>query len=110
MRFFAHHGLHEEETIIGAYFEVFIDISFDPLKKIVSIDETINYVEVFQIVQQIFSTPEKLLETLAQNIVEAIYETNKKIHKINISIEKLNPPITNFTGTVSVSFSKTFNE
>jgi 7,8-dihydroneopterin aldolase/epimerase/oxygenase len=110
MIFFAHHGLHEEETIIGADFEVCIDISFNPLKEIVSINETVNYVEVFQLVQKLFSTPEKLLETLAQKIVGAIYNSNKKIQKINISIEKLNPPIANFTGTVAVSFSKTFNE
>jgi 7,8-dihydroneopterin aldolase/epimerase/oxygenase len=108
LHLYGYHGVHEEETILGSNFEVNISVSFKEAGLIVSLDETINYVSVFEIVKSHFTTPQKLLETLAQNIVQAIYLLDKKTETINISIEKLNPPIANFTGAVCVQFSKTF--
>jgi 7,8-dihydroneopterin aldolase/epimerase/oxygenase len=106
--FFAHHGVHEEETVVGGNFEVSIDIDFTTVDKVISLNDTINYVDIFSLVKHRFSIPEKLLETLAQNIVEDIYEADKRIKTINISIQKLNPPLVNFTGSVGITYSKSF--
>jgi 7,8-dihydroneopterin aldolase/epimerase/oxygenase len=103
-----YHGLYKEETITGTNFEVNLSVSFKETKLITNLEETINYVAVFDVVKRHFLMPTQLLETLAQNIVEDIYLLDKKIETINISIEKLNPPMATFTGTVSVHFSKTF--
>lgn len=108
VKFFAYHGVHEEETIVGTEFEVSLAISFADSKKVVSIGDTINYVSVFEIVKRNFEIPQKLLETLAQNITEEIYKIDERILSINITIDKLNPPICNFTGNVGVNYLKLY--
>ncbi|MEQ1554383.1 MAG: dihydroneopterin aldolase, partial [Ferruginibacter sp.] len=72
MFFYAYHGVHKEETIVGTNFEVSVSISFDANKRVEKLSDTINYVSVYEIVKLKFATPEKLLETLAQNIAAAI--------------------------------------
>ncbi len=108
MKFFAHHGLHDEEGITGTEFEVQVNISFDA-EKVESLHDTVNYVTVYEIVKQKFLHPARLLETLAQDIVAEIRKTDVRIMSINITIHKINPPICNFTGSVGVSFSKSFS-
>jgi len=108
MKFFAHHGLHDEESITGTEFEVTIAVSFDVIGKVKSLGDTVNYVSIFEIVQKRFRKPERLLETLAQNISEDIHKTEPHIRLINITIDKKNPPISNFTGSVGVTYSKSF--
>ena len=106
--FYAFHGLHEEETALGGKFEVSIDISFPASGKITSLSETIDYVKVYETIRLHMERPSALLETLAQDITNAIFLTDKRINNINITINKLNPPISGFTGKVGVSFSKAF--
>jgi 7,8-dihydroneopterin aldolase/epimerase/oxygenase len=109
LKFFAHHGVHDEEGIIGTDFEVSVSINFNAPEKIIALNDTINYVSVYNIVKNRFAIPERLLETLAQHISDDIYAMDKRIVTINISIEKMNPPISNFIGTVGVTFTKSFN-
>ena len=106
--FFSHHGLHEEETIVGTHFEIDAEISFLENKKIVALNETINYVSVYNIIKEHMKRPSRLMETVAMQIAEDIFEKNNYIRIINISIRKLNPPINNFTGKVGVTYSKEY--
>jgi 7,8-dihydroneopterin aldolase/epimerase/oxygenase len=108
IKFFAHHGVHDEEGIVGTDFEVSVSINFNAPEKVIALEDTINYVSVFNMVKNRFAIPERLLETLAQNIIEDIYAMDNRITTINISIDKINPPISNFIGTVGVSYTKSF--
>jgi dihydroneopterin aldolase len=108
LAFFAHHGLHDEEAITGTGFEIDVSVQFDALGKITSIHQTINYAAVYDIIKKHMIHPVALLETLAQHITEDIYLLDNRIRVINISINKLHPPIKNFVGTVGVSYSKVF--
>ena len=107
-RFYAFHGMHEEETTVGAPFEVSLSADFDADAPIRHLKETINYVDVFDCVRSHFGRAVPLLETLAQEITDHIYLLDNRIKKISIHITKLNPPIAGFTGTIGVSYSKTF--
>jgi len=109
LSFFSFHGLHEEEKIIGNYFEVSLDITMLNGIVVQSIDDTLNYVEVYEIVKHKMNQHTLLLEVLAANIATAIYSLNNKIHKISITIKKVTPPITNFSGQVGVTFEKIFD-
>lgn len=109
LRFFAEHGMYPEEVKVGNEFEVDVVIACrSPKKKITSIEQTVNYVEVYRILQEEFSQRKFLLETLAMEIADKIEVQFPDIEKISISIRKLNPPITNFSGSVAVVYSKTF--
>ena len=107
-RFYSHHGLYEEEAIVGTIFELNLSASFDIGEPIISIKQTINYATVFEIVKKHFEKPRKLLETLAQEIVNDIHSFDSRIKNIEIHINKINPPIANFTGSVGVSYCKSY--
>ena len=108
LRFFAHHGMHDEEAIVGNDFEVSVSVTFDVPEKITHLSETVNYSSVYTTIKKIFINPAKLLETLAVDICDEIHSSDNRIRKINITIHKLNPPISNFIGDVGVSFCKSF--
>lgn len=109
LRFFATHGMYQEEMKVGNEFEVDVSIGYAAAgKKISSIEDTVNYVEVYQILQAVFTTRKLLLESLAIEIAEAVHERFNEIKSISISIRKMNPPITNFSGSVSVNYSREF--
>jgi 7,8-dihydroneopterin aldolase/epimerase/oxygenase len=108
IKLFGYHGVHKEESIIGGEFELNIEIFFEEKGMITALHETINYANVYEIVQQIFSIPTMLLETLAQKISMSIYESDNRIQKINISIDKINAPISNFIGRVGVTYATSY--
>ena len=109
LRFFAEHGMYQEEMKVGNDFEVDVTIGTrSPKKTITSIEQTINYVEVYRIIQEEFRDRKLLLETCAMNIAEKIHEQFTEIESLTVCIRKLNPPITNFSGSVGISFHKNF--
>ena len=109
LRFFAEHGMYQEERKVGNQFEIDLEVAFKaPKHTISSIEETVNYVEIYRIVDERFSEYKNLLETCAMEICDSLHEQFSEIRKVSISIKKINPPITNFTGSVAVSYSKEF--
>lgn len=108
LEFFGYHGWHTEEGIAGAKFLVNVDVFFNSDAAIEHLADTINYVAIYELLKSNMSQPVKLLETLAEKNCEQIRSLDKRISSINIKITKLNPPILNFIGTVSVSLSKSY--
>lgn len=109
LRFFAEHGMYQEEMRVGNEFEVDLSIGCkSPKKMITSLEQTINYVEVYRIVQEVFSERKLLLETCAMEIAEKLEVNFPEIEQITICIRKLNPPITNFSGSVGITYSRSF--
>ncbi|MEO6669752.1 MAG: dihydroneopterin aldolase [Ferruginibacter sp.] len=108
LEFFAHHGLHDEEAITGTNFEVSASISFQPVGRITSIHQTINYADVYKVIEKHMVQPVALLEMLAENISDDIYLLDNRIDNINITINKMHPPLNNFIGQVGVTFHKEF--
>ena len=93
-----------------SYGQSITDIAFKTEGIIRKLDQTVNYVTVYSIIRDYMKKPEALLETLAENMTNTIYASDQRITKINITINKLNPPIANFSGQVGVSFEKSFIE
>ena len=105
LRFFAEHGMYQEEMKVGNEFELDISIECNsPKKKITSIEQTINYVEVYRIVQEEFATRRSLLETLATDIAGQILERFSLAEIVFISIRKVHAPVSQLRGSVGVSF------
>jgi dihydroneopterin aldolase len=107
LHFFAFHGLYEEEKKTGNEFEVNLSVDYKPGTVVISeIADTINYAELFDLVKAEMQKPRDLLETLAMEIVELIHSLYPQITKAVITITKLHPPITAFTGSVGVKYKK----
>lgn len=103
--FFAYHGLYEEEKTKGGEFEVNLTVQYRPhASTIVALDDTINYVSLFNLVKARMSRPTELLETIAMDICHEIMGKFTLAEAVYFSIKKLRPPIHDFTGSVGVSF------
>ena len=108
LTFHAYHGVYEEERILGNDFEVNVSVTFDADEPVTSLQHTINYVSIYNIVKQRMDVPLPLLETLAQELTQEIYDFDNRIKTISVSVEKKNPPISNMEGSVSVHYKKTY--
>ena len=109
LRLFGYHGLHEEEKILGAEFEVNISMKVKAFEEDkVTIGDTINYADVYQLVKEIFNQREDLLETICITISTAIKDKFPQLRKMSIQIIKLHPPISSFVGSVSVTYKKKY--
>ena len=109
LQFFSYHGLFREEKKVGGEFAVDVAVKFTALKtKISKVDETVNYVSLYEIVKEEMNQPTDLLETVAQTIAEKIHQQFSKVTEVKIKIVKKNPPIINFPGSIAVVFEKKF--
>jgi dihydroneopterin aldolase len=109
MRFHTFHGMYPEEKVTGNEFEVTLQVKYEGEKRIDDISQTINYVDLFEMVNKRMQVPTPLLETVAMDIASAIREKFPVVHEINITINKLSLPIANFQGNVSVSYSRKYD-
>jgi len=102
------HGVFEEEKILGNQFEVDVDIEMVCREPITNLSQTVNYVAVYSCIKQRMQVPSPLLETVAQDLIEAIHQIDEKISSVSITIKKTAPPIENFQGIVGVSCKTVF--
>lgn len=109
LRFYAAHGVYEEERTAGNEFEVNLSLTVKaPKETLSSIEQTINYADVHRIVKERFQRPTPLLETLAMELAENIRQRFPSLKKISVEIIKLHPPVVSFTGGVSVTYQKRY--
>src|SRR5438132_13312276 len=104
VRLKAFHGIYEGEQKIGSLYDVNVkvvyeegDTQFDDLKN------TINYVEILDIVKQRMQEPTGLLEKVADSIIQKIRHQYPYTKEIIISIYKLEAPVENFQGRIGVT-------
>ena len=101
--------MYEEEKRVGNEFEVDVSIACkSPRKIITSIGQTVNYAEVYRILQEEFAQRQFLLETVAMKVADELKHQFPEIESVKISIRKLNPPITNFSGSIGITYSRIF--
>ena len=109
--FYAFHGIHEEERILGAEFEVNADLYYnEPVMVINQLEQTIDYSKVYALISRYMQQPTPLLETLCMEIAAGIKNEFPVTKEIVIRIKKINPPIAGFTGNTEVGYHKKYNE
>lgn len=105
---FGYHGVHPLEKKVGTSFVMNITIDLALNHRIITIEDTLDYSKVYETIKQEFNQVEDLLEVLLLRIISAIQELSKQITVIDITLEKLNAPITGFQGKVGVRMTKSF--
>lgn len=106
--FHSFHGVYDEERILGNTFEVNVSVDFEPDEPVTSLEHTINYATIYEIIKERMLLATPLLETLAQELSQKIYNFDNRIKTISVSVEKKNPPIPNMEGSISVHYKKDF--
>ena len=107
----AFHGVYEGEEKTGNPYVINLDVSYDErVSNFEELKNTIDYVELFEIVRNRMQVPTALLEKLCEGIIRRIRHQYPFIKEANISIHKLQVPIEHFQGRVGVSMNKKFND
>lgn len=105
LSFHAYHGLYEEEKILGNTFVVNVWVNYLPPTQLVTkIEQALNYETLFALVHQRMMEPTELLETIVTELCQTVMETFHEVNTVTVSLEKTNPPIKHFNGSVVVSF------
>lgn len=107
MRFYAHHGCFEQEQVIGTHFRVDLSFTTDTSKAEVSdnISDTVNYLEVYQVVKREMMKPSHLLEHVARRVGEAVLGSFDAVEAVTVKVSKLNPPLGGQMDSVSVELT-----
>ncbi len=95
MRFYARHGVLAQETTVGAEFRVSLEAEY-PLEEAMATDDvqtTLNYADVYSIVQEEMAIPSKLIEYVAGRIGKRLLKEMPKIRKLMVNVMKVNPPM-----------------
>lgn len=96
LKFHAFHGITAEERRVGSDFEVnvalFLAGDLESFEKD-SLDKSINYAEAYQLIQKEFCITSKLLENVATRIAETLFRHFELLEKVEVKVEKVNPPI-----------------
>ncbi len=111
LSFYSYHGIYEEEKKLGAEYEVNISISHQEENiPILHINETIDYVSVYELIKKHMQQPRQLLETIATTFAEDVFVLFNEAEEVTITIIKKHPPVVAFEGSVAVSYSAKRNK
>jgi dihydroneopterin aldolase/2-amino-4-hydroxy-6-hydroxymethyldihydropteridine pyrophosphokinase len=109
MEFYGYHGALPEENRLGQRFTADVELSVNLYKAGASdsLDQTINYAEIYERVRKIIEGPPcTLIETVAGRIAEQILTAFSQITSCHVRVSKPDPPIPGNTGLVSVEIER----
>lgn len=111
LAFYAFHGVYEGEAKVGNDFRVDLTVKYDEKKvKLDSLYTIISYEVLYEIVRKRMAITTPLLEEVAEAIILKIRHQYPVSSEISISIFKLQPPITGFTGKAGITLQKHFDD
>lgn len=108
LEFRAFHGVYPHERESGNWFEVDIAVEtdFSAAAQKDDLTGTVNYETLYGIVKAEMEKPSKLLETVAEKIIQDVLQQLKVVSNVELSISKINPPIGGKCRRATVSISK----
>ena len=108
IRVYGYHGCLPEEALIGSDYRVDIWVEGDLSVSAVSdqLADTIDYVSICACVREEMATSSKLLEHVAQRILNRIFDANERVDKVNVKVSKINPPIGGHVKAVAVELCR----
>lgn len=108
MHFYAYHGHFEAEQIVGNEFIVDLQMETDCSKAALSDDlnDALNYQAVYSLVQKEMTTKSRLLENVAQRILDTLFAEFPNLENAKIKVSKMNPPMGGEIEKVSITLSK----
>lgn len=107
LQFYCYHGLYEEENKVGGNYTVDVEFEIEtPAKPIRNIEQTVNYVEAYDIVKNRMAQPTQLLETIVMELCDLLLGLSNIIKTVTVSLKKFALPIEGFQGNTAVKFTK----
>ncbi|MFY0631914.1 MAG: dihydroneopterin aldolase [Flavobacteriaceae bacterium] len=108
IKVYSNHGCLEEEAKIGSWYRVDVEVEADLSKssKTDELSDTVDYVHLNHIVKEEMVIRSKLLEEVAQRILNRFFKEIQLINSATIKVAKINPPIGGNVEEVVIILSK----
>ncbi|MDR0572685.1 MAG: dihydroneopterin aldolase [Tannerella sp.] len=104
MKFYAFHGVTEEERMIGGAY--LVDISYAIKTDAVEtdrIEQTINYADIYDLTKEEMMKPSLLIEHVAGRLLKVLKNKFPQAQEMTVKISKLNPPVNGEMAKATVS-------
>lgn len=104
--FFARHGVHDEEEMLGQRFYVDAVLDVEPGRALLddAISETVDYGVAFGVIEKIITGERRfLIESLALEVGKALTERFPQIQRAEITVRKPNAPVPGVLDHVEVT-------
>ena len=108
IRVYAYHGCLVEESRIGSDYIVNLEVKANLSKpaKSDALSETVDYVHLQSIVMKEMAIRSKLLEHVADRIIDSIMKEVEMVENVKVSVSKKNPPIGGDVSEVRVTMKR----
>lgn len=108
LKFDAYHGYYDKERELGNEFEVDISVTTDFYEAAIGddLEKTVDYEDLYAIVEDEMKHTSLLLEHVVQKIVDRVLIEHKAVKKVKVSLTKFNPPIKGPCSAAVVTASK----
>lgn len=95
VRFHACHGVLPQEQAVGTDFlvSVRLGVDFTDAMETDEVADTVSYADVYELLKREMAVTSRLLEHVAGRMVKALREAFPEVTSIELSIEKINPPM-----------------
>ena len=95
VEFFAYHGYYDEEQKTGNRYSIDIAVTADVggAAQQDRLSLTINYETLYHIIAEEMARQSRLLEHIAERIIERTYQAYPRAELVEVSVSKYNPPI-----------------
>ena len=107
MQFYAHHGADAGERALGQRFEVDVELHLDVSEagRADRLDRTVDYREVYQVVDEVMRTPRLLIEAVAESIAEAVLSRGD-VAAVTVRVRKPSVPLGGVVEHVEVEIDR----
>jgi len=105
LAFYGYHGVMPEESRLGQRFRISLECGVDlaTAGKTDIVEKTVSYEDIFGVVKSAFEERRfKLIEALAQHIIDRLFEAFEPIEWIRITVRKPEAPIPIVAGEFAV--------
>lgn len=92
---YAYHGCLEEEGRVGSKYivNVTIDTDFTRAEQSDELGDTVDYVDVYNIVKEEMAIRSKLIEHVCRRIIDRMKREFKEMNSVEVEVVKINPPM-----------------
>lgn len=95
VRVYTNHGCLNEEELIGSEYRVDLEVTTDLTKSSQTDDlnDTVDYVFLNKVIKEEMAVRSKLLEQVAQRILNRVLQEEKMVQVATVKVSKINPPL-----------------
>lgn len=107
IKLYGHHGCMDEEAAIGTDYRVDVRVhaNIELASQTDNLEHTVDYVEINRIVKEQMAIRAKLIEVVAQRIIDEILRQLPQVDKAEVTVRKMTPPIMGDVESVAVTLT-----